>query len=310
MKNIENPRRVLAVSLESASHHLGRVVKDLSGTHPEPSPTLSGITHPLPLVTPYYTATLPLWLDLIEDPEDWAETFLSPEAKEVLDALGGLVLVFEVPKLQRAGASKHDEEHLIEHVGRVVKDGLGGWGWDGVALAIGLGSDTDGHWEDLCAEAGLELVLVSDNDAKGARNEFGEKMGVARALEALQANDWAALPATDAETPEKEGGVDENEDAASDSDFDVYGDKRDFEGLRQAILEATLEREDPEEPAGTQTTGGGLAGGEEEINEEDVQKLERMMSKLKAVREMGEGMPEEERRRMARRAVDEVMKEL
>ncbi|CAI4214798.1 unnamed protein product [Parascedosporium putredinis] len=259
VKNIENPRRVLAVSLESASHHLGRVVK--------------------------------------EDPEDWAETFLSPEAKEVLDALGGLVLVFEVPKLQRAGASKHDEEHLIEHVGRVVKDGLGGWGWDGVALAIGLGSDTDGHWEDLCAEAGLELVLVSDNDAKGARNEFGgQRLGGASCY--------------GCGNPEKEGGVDENEDAASDSDFDVYGDKRDFEGLRQAILEATLEREDPEEPAGTQTTGGGLAGGEEEINEEDVQKLERMMSKLKAVREMGEGMPEEERRRMARRAVDEVMKEL
>lgn len=112
------------------------------------------------------------------------------------------------------------------------------------------------------------------------------------------------------ENPEKKGGADDNEDATSDSDFDVYGDKRDFEGLRQAILEATLEREDAEEPADTQTTGGDLAGGEEEINEEDVQKLERMMSKLKAVREMGEGMPEEERRRMARRAVDEVMKEL
>lgn len=35
-----------------------------------------------------------------------------------------------------------------------------------------------------------------------------------------------------------------------------------------------------------------------------------MMGKLMAVREMGEGMPEAERRRMARRAVGEVMKEL
>jgi hypothetical protein len=41
-----------------------------------------------------------------------------------------------------------------------------------------------------------------------------------------------------------------------------------------------------------------------------VRKLEGMMSRLRAVREMGEGMPEEERRRMAKRAVGEVMKEL
>ncbi|KEZ40449.1 Uncharacterized protein SAPIO_CDS8329 [Scedosporium apiospermum] len=329
---ITNPRRVLAVSLEVSSHHLSRVVKDLSGTHPTPSPTLSGITHPLPLTTPYYTTTLPLWLDLIEDPEDWAETFLSPEAKEVLEALGGLVVVFEVPKSRGDANTKHDEQLLIEHVGRVVKDGLGGWGWDGVAIAVGLGADSEGVWEDMCSEAGMEFILVSGNEAEGARNEFGEKVGIARALEALQANDWTALLATDDdylnenEESERTGAKDGLDDEDDDFDFGFYGEKSDFEGLKQAILEATLEREgvDLENLAETSAEGSGQKGpskenkgkepedeeGEEDISEEDVQKIERMMSKLKAVREMGEGMPEEERRRLARRAVDEVMKEL
>jgi len=140
------------------------------------------------------------------------------------------------------------------------------------------------------------------------------------------------LPATDNdylnenEENERTGAKDGLDDEDDDSDFGFYGEKSDFEGLKQAILEATLEREgvDLENLAETSAEGSGQKGpskeskgkepedeeGEEDISEEDVQKIERMMSKLKAVREMGEGMPEEERRRLARRAVDEVMKEL
>ena len=49
---------------------------------------------------------------------------------------------------------------------------------------------------------------------------------------------------------------------------------------------------------------------EEALDDGDVAKVERMMRKLQAVREAGEGMPEEQRRRMAAMAVKEVMKEL
>ncbi|SPO06958.1 uncharacterized protein DNG_09652 [Cephalotrichum gorgonifer] len=315
---VENPRRILAVSLESSSEHLARVVKDLSGTAPTPSPTLSGVTHILPLSTPYYTASLPVWLDLIEDPEDWSSTFLSPEAKEVLDVLGGLIVVFEIPTTGSPDAA----EALIREVGRVVREGLGGWEWDGVVVAVGLGSDESGDWEDRCAGGGMELVVVSGGEAEGARNEFGEKVGIARVMEALQANDWTGVP-------------DEEEEPDlypdSDSDFGL-GDPGDFEGLRQAILEASLEREGwgaagdedekeeggPGEGGSTKTAEGRGAGsrqdrdekGEEDIGDEDVRKMEAMMSKLLAARELGEGMPEGERRRMARRAVGEVMKEL
>lgn len=51
-------------------------------------------------------------------------------------------------------------------------------------------------------------------------------------------------------------------------------------------------------------------GPEEDLDEEEIAKMEKMMRKLQAVREAGEGIPEEQRRRMAARAVEEVMKEL
>lgn len=70
--------------------------------------------------------------------------------------------------------------------------------------------------------------------------------------------------------------------------------------MKQAIWEAGKEK------------GDGKDGEDEddEPDDEEVAKMERMMMKLQAVREAGEGMPEEQRKRMAARAVGEVMKEL
>ncbi|KAJ3474913.1 hypothetical protein NLG97_g9643 [Lecanicillium saksenae] len=50
--------------------------------------------------------------------------------------------------------------------------------------------------------------------------------------------------------------------------------------------------------------------GEEEIGDEDVAKVEAMMRKLQAAREAGETMSETQRRKMAAKAVEEVMREL
>uniref|UniRef100_A0A8H7NLD4 Uncharacterized protein n=1 Tax=Bionectria ochroleuca TaxID=29856 RepID=A0A8H7NLD4_BIOOC len=93
---IKNPRRILAVCLEDATHHLTRVVQELTGSPPEAaSTTLAGSTHDLNLKTAYYAAVVPTtWIDLIASPEEWSASFLSPEAREVLTVLGGLVLVF------------------------------------------------------------------------------------------------------------------------------------------------------------------------------------------------------------------------
>ena len=139
---------------------------DLTGSTPQPASTsLAGTTHDLPLKTQYYTATVPVWIDLVASPDEWAASFLSDEAGEVLAVLGGLVVVFAL-----ADAASDEARSFIQHVGEVVNKGLGGWEWDGVRLAVGVGDGESDEWDELCAEAGLEFVQVG---GQARVNEFG-----------------------------------------------------------------------------------------------------------------------------------------
>ena len=147
-------------------------ITDLTGSHPQPSnDSLAGVTHDLHLKTTYYAAQVPVWLDVTSSPAEWATTFLTPEAKEVLDVLGGLVVVFSLPST--TGPSRDETRNLLSHVGRVVREGLGGWQWDGVSIGIGVGETSDvDEWEDCCADGGLEFIQVKAA-VSDKRNEFG-----------------------------------------------------------------------------------------------------------------------------------------
>lgn len=48
---------------------------------------------------------------------------------------------------------------------------------------------------------------------------------------------------------------------------------------------------------------------DESLDDEDIQKMERMMAKLQAVRDTNAGLPEDQRKRAAAKAVAEVMRE-
>jgi hypothetical protein len=182
----------------------------------------------------------------------------------------------------------------------------------------GDGEELD-EWEDLCAEWGLEFVHVLGGGGggvgkgkggegdEGKRNEFGERMGVARVREALEANDWSGGGMGDGDGEEDEEGgdgdgvKDEDDDEFDPRSLDFGFDKEDFAGLRKAIW-AGIAEDDGE--------GSKEQVEEKEVGDEDVQKLERMMRKLQAVKDASAGLPEEQRKRMAARAVGEVMKEL
>lgn len=144
----------------------------MTGSLPQATSTsLAGTSHDLHLKTAYYTATVPIWIDLIASPSEWAESFLSEEAGEVLAVLGGLIVVFALPS-SSTGPAADKTRTLIQNFGKVVKKGLGGWSWDGVGLAIGVGSGPTEDWDELCAGEGLEFVQIGPQ-APSERNEFG-----------------------------------------------------------------------------------------------------------------------------------------
>lgn len=79
-----------------------------------------------------------------------------------------------------SSTSSSRNKDLIREVGRVVKEGLGGWEWDGVGLGIGVGEvphlDDLDMWDEVCGDAGLEFVhLGSSATSDDAKNEFGGK---------------------------------------------------------------------------------------------------------------------------------------
>ena len=124
-----------------------------------------------------------------------------------------------------------------------------------------------------------------------------EKTGVPRILEALESNDWAATAADDF----LDGSDDDFGEFASAERVDELDDERNLDlgvagedqaTLRTGILSALAD------------------GGDEDGGQDEVERVEKMMRTLLAAREAGEGMGEEERKRMAKRAVEKVMGDL
>jgi septum formation inhibitor-activating ATPase MinD len=167
--------------------------------------------------------------------------------------------------------------------------------WDGTRLAVDLTpSNKDKSTvvaEELCLDLGFEYIHI---DATG-KNEYGEKLGLERAKEALEANEWSASSMED----DDEDGIGGMDDEQAQMNSELWG-------LKASLLDPDNE------------------GDEDEGSALQIEGMEQMMSHLMAVKgmitndtavsgansltEMTAGMPEEERKRYAARAVDDLMK--
>ncbi|GME28164.1 hypothetical protein GTA08_BOTSDO04110 [Neofusicoccum parvum] len=294
---ISNPRRILVIGAPDSG--ILPFLKDLTGTAPTPTgpdASLAGLTHSWTLRTAYYAATLPVWIDEIGDLPAWRAEFLKPEAREVVAAVGGWVLVLRKPV---DAAARRDALAAMRAV-RDVVERAEGLGWDGVCLAVAVGSgvvatagevvgraEGEEELEDGAQDCGFEYV---DAEKKGERNEFGEKVGMERVREALEANDWEGGGGEEADFEDFEAGL------GSDDDDGDWGKTFAAEEAEMGVELMGLKTE--------------LNGGEEDEEDEaaQVEELERMMSKLSGIRDMAAGMPEEQRKKFAAKAVNDLMK--
>ena len=256
---------------------------ELTGSAPEPtSDTTAGLTHEWRLETKYYTATLPIWIDELSNVAEWRTEFTKPEAREVVSVLGAWIYCFKKPVEEK-------DVDTIKETMQAVADATEracGYGGDIVCLAVAMPQSTTPHldkpneeWEELSMEYGFEYV---DSEAKG-KNEFGEAMGVQRVREALEAAEWDG------------------------ADLDFGGEDEDEEGFEGSF--AAEEAEMNMELFGMK---GALAGDDEaggDAEEREVEELEVMMRKMVAIKEMGEGMEEAERKRFAAKAVNGLLKD-
>lgn len=168
--------------------------------------------------------------------------------------------------------------------------------WDGTRLAVDLTpSNKDKSTvvaEELCLDLGFEYIHM---DAVG-KNEYGEKLGLERAKEALEANEWSPSSLED-----------DDEDGIGGMDEEQAQMNAELWGLKASLLDPDNE--------GDEAEGSAL----------EIEGMEQMMSQLMAIKgmirkhyaavdlankitETTAGMPEHERKRYAARAVDDLMK--
>lgn len=145
------------------------------------------------------------------------------------------------------------------------------------------------EWEDMCLNYGFEYI---DFSAQGT-NEFGEKVGFERLKEALEANEWEDNDLSDEELDLGDLQLEDEEDG---NDFvrDEAEMTAEIFGVKAALARDDLEGDEADfMPPNQQET--------------QVEDLNRLMGKLMAVKESSAGLPEAERRRMAAKAVSELM---
>ncbi|KAF2745047.1 hypothetical protein M011DRAFT_407591 [Sporormia fimetaria CBS 119925] len=273
--DIKNPRRILVLGAPDAG--VLNLLKDLTGSAPAlVSDSTAGLSHTWDVTTRYYTASLPIWIDELHDVEEWRSDFTKPEAKEVVSVVGAWVFCFRKP-VDEEGLS--NVKSALKAITEVIEASQG-YSGDSLCLAVAMPQSMTPHlaksaeeWEELCFDYDFEFV---DSEAKG-KNEFGEAVGIKRLEEAVKSHQW-------------EG--DEALELSGDDDFgESFGAEEAEMGLEIFGLKAAVQ------------------GMEDEESEAQVEELEAMIKRMAAVKEMGEGMPETERKRFAARAVNDLMKD-
>lgn len=266
------------------------------------------MSHTMSIRTPYYTATIPIWLDEISlnNPDAWIQEFSQPEAAEVFQAIGAYIVIFRKPINETEATAI---KSLLDGVAKLIKKSVG-FENDAAFLAVGMKqsmlpklssiSKTSEDWEDEIMDLGFEWI---DDEAQG-KNEFEELRGTQRIREALETCDWNS---------EDEVLNDANiDDFLENAKLDVSDFMKDMETDEFMIKHLALDHGNE---------------GDVEQEEDQVEELEATLLKLQAIRgllvcfacsdksliigaDIGADLPLTERKKFATKEVTKLLQTL
>ncbi|KAN0075794.1 Alpha and gamma adaptin binding protein p34 domain containing protein [Elaphomyces granulatus] len=259
----------------------------------------------------------------------WKTEFLSSEAQVVREAIGAVVVCVQNPAVsgapisseEAAGSSSSrvlsdraevralkDFLKMISEVKTQIEDERGGIGEVPGLLVL---METKGNqqrgeddvfsaswWEDelyAMGVIGYEVVSwdpTADTE-EGKRNQFGEFEGMGRIKEALETHEWA-----DTSDAEYLLDPDEEEDGFN---LEVNELEREMLGLRMAIEKGGGDADDCD----TDADNDDLENAELQVEE-----METLMMRVRAIKDMSADLPEGERKAFAEKAIRDIMREL
>jgi hypothetical protein len=237
-----------------------------------------------------------------------------------------------------------DHDHLVEQLEeRCLSEGFLGWefvAWDGVRMATASGSG------DVALASGSASGSGSVSDqaqaAKGhddeeqqqeevERNEFGEKTGLPRVLEVLEAIDWSAdldLDEAEGEAFDFDFNDGDDDDESSRGGLPDIRPTRDGSGrftgldfeLQREMMELKMsmlgwgddeDDEDNGEAGSRQPNHGDGIDDDVDVDEESqIERLPGLVERVVAIREAGQEMGQDERERFAKREIARIMRKM
>jgi predicted nucleic acid-binding Zn-ribbon protein len=164
--------------------------------------------------------------------------------------------------------SQESLKQSLKAITDVIRKAAGS-NWDGTCLAVSTPQSitpflqkTFEEWDQMCGQMRFEYV---DSEAKG-RNEYGEPVGMERMKEALEATDWTAEEGYDIDGEDFEELMElEAGGEGGGMDKELAEMDEELKGMKSSLLEQEDEDQDEDE-------------------EEQVEEMEKMMSKLRAIK--------------------------
>jgi hypothetical protein len=303
------------VSLEKQPR-IAPLLTALTSTAPSTEQISAGFagytTHtPLQLRTKYYNASIGIWCDEVGD--EWRGIMgdAAEEAMEVRRAVGGIVFVLSVKDV----GEKEDlmkALNLLEQVEEVrtmCEDEGEGREIVGVVVVMGPGAEgkADAVEEELRGERGVfgwDVIAwegdVLEGEGLVEKNGYGEKVGIERVKQILEAVPWTTSADDDAE------GFLESEDDADWTTSEQRELDREMMGLKMD-LHGGEDEDDAKDESFGEDEWPELQGGGEDIK---VEQLQGLMERLIATREAASALSGPEKQKFAKREVERIMKQM